>query len=293
MQAETMQSAEIGIIGGSGLYTMEALENPQELQIDTPWGTPSDRILTGSVDGTRVAFLARHGRNHSLLPAEVPYRANIYALKKLGVRYLLSFSAVGSLKEEIEPLHMVVPDQYIDFTRQRPNTFFGQGVVAHVSLAQPTCPTLGELLAQAVETLPAEESVTLHRGGTYLCMEGPQFSTLAESRFYRSLDASVIGMTNMPEARLAREAQIAYASLAMVTDYDCWHPSEAQVTAELAIRNLMQNASRAQQVAREAIRLITHEQPESAAHQALRQGLVTPLDALSPDLRQQIEVLLG
>lgn len=287
-----MQTADIGIIGGSGLYTMEALENPEEVQIDTPWGAPSDSIMTGTVDGVRVAFLARHGRNHALLPGEVPYRANIYAMKKLGVRYLLSFSAVGSLKEEIEPLHMVVPDQYIDFTRQRPNTFFGQGIVAHVSLAQPTCSNLGQILAQAATSLPDDEAVTLHRGGTYVCMEGPQFSTLAESRFYRSLDASIIGMTNMPEARLAREAQIAYASLAMVTDYDCWHPSEAQVTAELAIRNLMQNARRAQLIARQAISLVAQQPPESAAHRALHQGLVTPLDALSPSQREQVEILL-
>ncbi|MBR9883994.1 MAG: S-methyl-5'-thioadenosine phosphorylase [Oceanospirillales bacterium] len=288
-----MQTTTIGIIGGSGLYRMDALEDMAELTIDTPWGPPSDNIVTGRIDGVSVAFLARHGRHHSLLPSEVPYRANIYAMKQLGVRYLLSFSAVGSLKEEIAPLDMVLPDQYIDMTRQRPNTFFGDGVVAHVSLAQPTCENLGALLAMAVETLPEKEAVRLHRGGTYLCMEGPQFSTLAESNLYRSYGASVIGMTNMPEARLAREAQIAYASLAMVTDYDCWHPREAQVTAELAIRNLMQNAERAQSIARRAITLIDSRKPDSAAHTALKQGLVTPLDAIAPARRKQIECLLA
>jgi len=287
-----MGQALIGIIGGSGLYGMEALENSREVRLQTPWGEPSDAILTGEVEGVPVAFLARHGRQHSLLPGEVPYRANLYAMKQLGVRYLLSFSAVGSLSEEIAPLDMVVPDQYIDLTRQRPNTFFGQGVVAHVSLANPTCPLLGNLLAQAAEQLSASEPFRLHRGGTYLCMEGPQFSTLAESRLYRSMGASIIGMTNMPEARLAREAQIAYSSLAMVTDYDCWHPREEQVTAELAIRNLMQNASRAQQIARRAIALIANQPPASPAHNALREGLVTPLEAIPEQRREQIELLL-
>ena len=287
-----MGQALIGIIGGSGLYGMEALENSREVRLQTPWGEPSDAILTGEVEGVPVAFLARHGRQHSLLPGEVPYRANLYAMKQLGVRYLLSFSAVGSLSEEIAPLDMVVPDQYIDLTRQRPNTFFGQGVVAHVSLANPTCPLLGNLLAQAAEQLSASEPFRLHCGGTYLCMEGPQFSTLAESRLYRSMGARIIGMTNMPEARLAREAQIAYSSLAMVTDYDCWHPREEQVTAELAIRNLMQNASRAQQIARRAIALIANQPPASPAHNALREGLVTPLEAIPEQRREQIELLL-
>ena len=287
-----MQQARIGIIGGSGLYRMEALEKTEEVVVQTPWGEPSDAILTGEVEGVPVAFLARHGRQHSLLPGEVPYQANIYAMKQLGVRYLLSFSAVGSLNEEIAPLDLVVPDQYIDLTRQRPSSFFGQGVVAHVSMADPTCPLLGDILARAAEELATREPLQLHRGGTYLCMEGPQFSTRAESRLYRSMGASVIGMTNMPEARLAREAQIAYASLAMVTDFDCWHPREAQVTAELAIRNLMQNAQRAQQIARAAIALVAREQPHSPAHNALREGLVTPLDAIAPERRPQIDLLL-
>lgn len=287
-----MQQTRIGIIGGSGLYRMEALEKTEEVVVQTPWGEPSDAILTGEVEGVPVAFLARHGRQHSLLPGEVPYQANIYAMKQLGVRYLLSFSAVGSLSEEIAPLDLVVPDQYIDLTRQRPSSFFGQGVVAHVSMADPTCPLLGDILARAAEELATREPLQLHRGGTYLCMEGPQFSTRAESRLYRSMGASVIGMTNMPEARLAREAQIAYASLAMVTDFDCWHPKEAQVTAELAIRNLMQNAQRAQQIARAAILLVAQEQPGSSAHSALREGLVTPLEAIAPERRPQIDLLL-
>ncbi|WP_027854964.1 S-methyl-5'-thioadenosine phosphorylase [Marinobacterium litorale] len=288
-----MTQALIGIIGGSGLYRMEALQNARQLDLVTPYGAPSSPLTLGDVNGTPVAFLARHGSRHSLLPGEVPYRANIHAMKQLGVRYLLSFSAVGSLKEEIAPLDMVIPDQYIDMTRQRPNTFFGEGAVAHVSLAQPVCPALCDLLAQAVKQLPAERSVNLHNNGTYLCMEGPQFSTLAESNFYRSLDASVIGMTNMPEARLAREAQIAYASLAMVTDYDCWHPREAQVTAELAIRNLMENAEKAQLIAQNAITLISKASPSSAAHDALKQGLVTPLSDLTSERRALVELLLS
>ena len=243
-----MNQTEIGIIGGSGLYRMANLQDTNDHSIDTPFGKPSDNIVTGEIGGVRVAFLARHGRDHSLLPSEVPYRANIYALKQLGVRYLLSFSAVGSLREDIAPLDMVIPDQYIDLTRKRNSSFFGDGVVAHVSMANPVCSSLSSLLAQAVES--SAPDVRLHRGGTYICVEGPQFSSRAESNWYRSMGANVIGMTNMPEAKLAREAQIAYAALAMVTDYDCWHPCEADVTTELAIATLMKNAERAQHILR-------------------------------------------
>lgn len=280
-----MQSAKIGIIGGSGLYDMAALTDLVELDVDTPFGPPSDSIRVGKLGDISVAFLARHGRQHSLLPSEVPYRANIYAMKQLGASYLLSFSAVGSLQEQVAPLDMLIPDQYIDLTYRRHSTFFGDGVVAHVSMAEPVCESLSGLLASAVTTV--EPEVNLHKQGTYVCIEGPQFSSLAESKRYRAMNADVIGMTNMPEVKLAKEAQMAYASLAMVTDYDCWHPREANVTTNLAVANLVKNASRAQHIAIQVIRLIADKQPVSAAHSALEQALVTPLEAM-PDGRQSV-----
>ena len=292
-----MQQALVGIIGGSGLYQMDALENAQEQTIDTPFGAPSDALVTGSVQGVPVAFLARHARGHRLLPFEVPYRANIHAMKQLGVRYLLSVSAVGSLREDIRPLDMVLPDQFIDLTKRRESTFFGQGAVAHVSMARPVCSAMAGLLALAVRKVLAEETpghgVTLHEGGTYVCIEGPQFSGQAESHWYRSMGGGVIGMTNMPEAKLAREAQIAYATLALVTDFDCWHPREAHVNADMALANLLKNAGRAQQVAAEAIRLLDAERPASDAHTALKNALVTQPDAMAPEVRTRLAALLG
>ena len=288
-----MQKALIGVLGGSGLYQMDALQDAQEHQLDTPYGQPSDVIVTGQVDGVPVAFLARHGRGHRLIPSEVPYRANIYALKQLGVRYLISLSAVGSLREELRPLDMVLPDQFIDLTKRRDSTFFGTGAVAHASLAEPICATLADVLARALGEAGFAESIRLHRGGTYVCIEGPQFSTLAESNWYRSMGASVIGMTNMPEAKLAREAQMAYATLAMVTDFDCWHPREAHVTADAAIRNLMQNAGHAQHIVAAAIRILGREKPSSAAHTALQSALVTQPDAMAPEVLARLSVLLA
>lgn len=288
-----MQPIEIGIIGGSGLYDMPGMEDIREHEVDTPFGRPSDVLVTGRLGGVPVAFLARHGRGHRLLPGEVPYRANLYALRSLGVRYLLSFSAVGSLREEMAPLDFVLPDQFIDLTRKRDSTFFGNGVVAHVSMAQPVCSRLGDLVAQAVTDVSASDPVRLHRGGAYVCIEGPQFSSLPESLWYRSMGASVIGMTNMPEAKLAREAQMAYAPVAMVTDYDCWHPREAHVTAEAAIANLQRNAGRARAVAARAIALIARDRPASDAHSALSVSLVTPRDAMSPANRDLVSVLTG
>ncbi len=287
-----MNSAMIGILGGSGLYQLDDLVQIREKRIETPYGAPSDVIMTGALDGIRVAFLARHGRDHRLLPSEVPYRANIYALKQLGVRYLLSFSAVGSLREDVAPLDFVLPDQYIDLTRLRESTFFGKGVVAHVSMAQPVCPVTRAVLSRAARDALAVNAPRLHEEGTYVCIEGPQFSSVAESNWYRSMGASVIGMTNMPEAKLAREAQIAYASLAMVTDYDCWHPREAHVTADMAIANLMTSAERAKKIAIEAIRVLGVEKPASLAHNALRSALVTPTDAVPESLKQRLDVLL-
>ncbi len=287
-----MQQVLIGIMGGSGLYQMDALQDVQEHDVTTPFGKPSDVVVTGKVHGTPVAFLARHGRGHRLLPSEVPYRANICALKQLGVRYLISFSAVGSLKEELRPLDMVLPDQFIDLTKRRDSTFFGAGAVAHASLAQPVCAALSDLLARALAEAGLVEPVRLHRSGTYVCIDGPQFSTLAESQWYRSMGASVIGMTNMPEAKLAREAQMAYATLAMVTDYDCWHPREAHVTAESAIANLMRNAGNAQRIAAAAIRILGAELPPSIAHTALQSALVTNPTTMAPEVLQRLEAIL-
>ncbi|MGZ8257033.1 MAG: S-methyl-5'-thioadenosine phosphorylase [Gallionella sp.] len=286
-----MHKPIIGMIGGSGLYQLEALTDAQEHIVDTPYGRPSDAIITGKVGGVAVAFLARHGRGHRLIPSEVPYRANIYAMKSLGVRYLISISAVGSLREEIHPLDMVLPDQFIDLTKFRASTFFGDGAVAHVSMANPICPALSSLLEQAIRELNLP-NVKLHQGGTYVCIEGPSFSSVAESHWYRSLNASVIGMTNMPEAKLAREAQMAYTTLALATDYDCWHPKEAHVTANMAIANLMKNAEHAQQVIVRAIDLISKALPTSTAHTSLSSSLVTPLSAMSDAVRQRVSVLL-
>lgn len=285
--------AMIGVIGGSGLYAMPGLENLREVQVETPFGATSDAIVTGELRGVAVAFLARHARGHRLIPSEVPYRANIHALRQLGVCYILSLSAVGSLRENVRPLDMLLPDQFIDLTRGRDNTFFGNGAVAHVSMADPVCPQVMDCLVRAFNATQGDAPIRLHRGGTYVCIEGPQFSTRAESHWYRGMEASVIGMTNMPEARLAREAQIAYATLAMVTDYDCWHPREAAVTADAAIGNLQQNAARAQLIAAEAIRLLGEEQPQSDAHSALASGLITPLAAMPESTARAIEPLLA
>lgn len=287
-----MQEVLIGVIGGSGLYQMDALQDASEHQLDTPFGKTSDVIVTGQVAGVPVAFLARHGRGHRLIPSEVPYRANIYAMKKMGVRYLISMSAVGSLRENIKPLDMVLPDQFIDLTKRRESTFFGGGAVAHVSMAQPVCERVADALARSIVEIASAGAIELHRGGTYVCIEGPQFSTLAESQWYRSMGASVIGMTNMPEAKLAREAEIAYATLAMVTDYDCWHPREAHVTADMAISNLMKNAQHAQQVVAAAIRILGVEQPTSIAHGALESSLVTQPNAMATATFDRLQAIL-
>jgi 5'-methylthioadenosine phosphorylase len=286
-----MTPIRFGIIGGSGLYSMDGLADMREVAIDTPYGAPSDAIATGTLDGVPVAFLARHGRSHSTLPGDIPFRANIWALKSLGVDYLISVSAVGSLKEALAPRHMALPDQFIDLTRHRPGTFFGDGAVAHVSLAHPVCAALSAALAQAFDDCALPDAV-LHRGGTYVCIEGPQFSTFAESQLYRSWDASVIGMTNMPEARLAREAEIAYATLALVTDYDCWHAGHEAVTADIAIGNLMHNAANAQRVLRACIARLAAVPPASKAHSALQQALVTQPAAMPEATRARLAPLL-
>ena len=287
-----MDEIRIGLFGGTGFYRMEGLTDTREQVIDTPFGRPSDALLLGKLHGVPVAFLARHGRSHGLLPSELPYRANVYAMKSLGVRYLISVSAVGSLREQVAPLDMVLPDQYLDFTKKRDATFFGGGAVAHVSLADPICPALSGVLDAAFDDAQFAD-VKLHRGGTYVCIEGPAFSTRAESNFYRSIEGTVIGMTNMPEARLAREAEMAYASLALVTDFDCWHPNQACVTAEMAIANLMGNAGRAQVVLGAAVKRLAAEWPASAAHSALDSALVTQPAQMSDEVRARLGALVA
>jgi 5'-methylthioadenosine phosphorylase len=286
-----MDQVKIGIIGGSGLYKMEALKDIREVQVDTPFGQPSDAIIVGALDGTPVAFLARHGRNHTFSPSEVPFRANVYALKSLGVEYIISASAVGSLKAEAKPLDMVIPDQFIDRTKNRDSSFFGEGIIAHIAFGDPVCPHLAKVLSQAIGALNLPD-LTLHQGGTYVCMEGPAFSTKAESNLYRSWGATIIGMTNLPEAKLAREAEIAYATLAMVTDYDCWHPDHDNVTVEMVIGNLMKNAVNAQQIIRETVRRLTAHPPTSEAHSALKFAIITPLDKAPAATKQKLELLL-
>lgn len=286
-----MKKISIGIIGGSGLYQMAGLEDIEERRIDTPFGSPSDAVVTGSLDGVPVAFLARHGRGHRYLPGEIPFRANVWAMKSLGVDYLLSISAVGSLKEELAPRQMVLPDQFIDLTRRRDHTFFGNGAVAHVGMAHPVCAALSDVIAGAFGDLQLPDT-RLHRGGTYVCIEGPAFSTLAESHLYRSWGASVIGMTNMPEARLAREAEIAYATLALVTDYDCWHADHETVTVDMAIANLLHNADNAQTLIRATVRRLHDNPPTSPAHDALRQAMITPPQDLDADTRDRLAPLL-
>lgn len=287
-----MDSPRIGIIGGSGLYRMEGLTELQELHLDTPYGPCSDALMQGLLGGVPVVFLARHGRHHHLIPSQVPFRANLHALKQLGVQYLLSVSAVGSLREEVAPLDLVLPDQFIDLTRQRAGSFFGDGAVAHVSLADPLCPVLRQTVAQAWAELN-DSAVRLHEGGTYVCIEGPAFSTRAESHWYRSMGASIIGMTNMPEARLAREAEIAYATLALATDWDCWRENQACVTAEMAIANLQQNAQRAQTLVTRVVKRLAQSWPTSPAHTALSAALVTPPAAMPEATRARLAPLLA
>jgi 5'-methylthioadenosine phosphorylase len=286
-----MTVARIGIIGGSGLYKMEALKDVEEIEISTPFGSPSDAIILGTLEETRVAFLARHGRNHTLLPSELPFRANIYAMKQLGVEYLISASAVGSLKAEAKPLDMVIPDQFIDRTKNRISTFFGEGIVAHIAFGEPICHNLASILAEAIASLSLPD-VTLHNGGTYVCMEGPAFSTKAESHLYRSWDATVIGMTNLPEAKLAREAEIAYATLALVTDYDCWHPDHDGVTVEMVIGNLHKNAANAQKVIQETVKRLSANPPASEAHSALKYAILTNLEKAPATTKEKLALLL-
>lgn len=283
---------KIGIIGGSGLYQMDALQDIEERTVTTPFGDPSDTFIIGTLDGVRVAFLPRHGRGHRFLPTELPFRANIYAFKRLGVEYLISASAVGSLRAEVKPVDLVIPDQFIDRTQHRVSTFFGEGIIVHIAFGDPVCGQLSQILGDAVEHL-ALEGVDLHRGGTYVCMEGPAFSTKAESNLYRSWGASIIGMTNLQEAKLAREAEIAYATLALVTDYDCWHPDHDSVTVDMVIGNLHKNAVNAQKVIRETVHRLSVAPPVSEAHSALKLGLMTPLAQVPETTKTKLEAILA
>ena len=280
--------AEIGIIGGSGLYKMPGLQNAKEVEIETPFGHPSDLFLLGELEGRKLAFLARHGRGHWLLPTEINFRANIYAFKTLGVERILSVSAVGSLQAKFRPGDMVLPLQFFDRTQGRVSTFFGDGLVAHVSFADPICSDLVDMLYQACQTA----KVQTHRGGTYLCMEGPTFSTKAESNVYRSWKMDIIGMTNLQEAKLAREAEICYASLSMVTDYDCWHPETDSVTVEQVIACLTQNAENAQRILREAVKVVQGKRTCRCAV-ALRHAIMTDPKFISDEAKEKYKLLIG
>lgn len=285
-----MEQAKIGIIGGSGLYQMEGLSNVHEVSLNTPFGKPSDNYILGTLEGQSVAFLARHGRGHKLQPSELPFRANIYGMKMLGIERIISASAVGSLQEQYAPTDFLIPDQFFDRTRGRVSTFFGEGIVAHITFAHPVCDALCDTLEAAGKTVTG---LKLHRGGTYCCMEGPAFSTLAESRLYRSWGMDIIGMTNLQEAKLAREAEICYSTLALVTDYDCWHPDHEDVTVEMVIEYLNKNSANAQQLIREAVRLVATQERTCKCTSALKHAILTQPGAVSEAAKQRLSAIIG
>ena len=280
--------AEIGIIGGSGLYSMPGLSEVEEIRLETPFGEPSDAYVLGRVEARKVAFLARHGRGHRILPSELNFRANIHGFKQLGVERIVSLSAVGSLKEEHKPLEFVIPDQFFDRTRHRVDTFFGDGIVAHVALAEPVCAAL----AKTVEAACQRAGVRGKLGGTYLCIEGPQFSTKAESNLYRSWGMDVIGMTNLQEAKLAREAEMCYVTVAMVTDYDCWHPHHDSVTVDQIVAVLVENAENACRVLRQTIAALPAS-PSCRCNRALTHAIITEYDKVPPATRAKLKLILG
>lgn len=282
------ERARIGIVGGSGVYDLAELEGIREERVETPFGTPSDSYFTGSLDGVPVAFLSRHGRGHRLSPSEINYRANICGFKMLGCDAILSASAVGSLKEELRPREAVVPDQFIDRTRHRADTFFGEGLAAHAGLADPVCPAAAEALAEAAR----RSGLTVHRGGIYVCMEGPQFSTRAEANLYRSWGADVIGMTNLTEARLAREAETCYASLALVTDYDCWRESIEAVSVEAVLVILRENAAAARGTMREAVGNLDPER-SCGCREQMRYAILTDRDVIPEAAKKRLRPIVG
>jgi 5'-methylthioadenosine phosphorylase len=280
--------AEIGVIGGSGLYGMNGLTDTREIRVKTPFGDPSDAFVVGTLEGKRVAFLARHGRGHRLMPSQLNFRANIYAMKLLGVERVISVSAVGSLQEELRPGEFLVPDQFFDSTKGRVSTFFGNGLVAHVTFDKPTCAQLSLVLADAC----VSSGVAVHRKGTYICMEGPQFSTLAEANFHRAMKFEVIGMTNVTEAKLAREAELCYATIAMITDYDCWHPQHDSVTVAQIVATLNQNASNAQNVLREAIKTMPAAR-SCKCGSALAHAILTDPKVIPAKTKKNLAALIG
>jgi 5'-methylthioadenosine phosphorylase len=285
---KSMPNALVAIIGGSGFYNMEGLTDIEEVALSTPYGDTSDAIIIGTLEGTRVAFLPRHGRGHRKLPGELPQRANIFALKELGVGRIISVGAVGSLQESIKPLDIVVPNQIIDRTKGRPSTFFGEGIVGHIAFADPFCPSLSWLLA----SVSSGEGVSTHAGGTYIAMEGPAFSTRAESELYRSWGASVIGMTALPEAKLAREAEICYATMSCVTDYDCWHETEESVSSELILQNLLRNVEVSKQIVRSVIAQLPAGRDCECAN-ALANAIITQPDDVPESVKTRMRPIFG
>lgn len=287
-----MEQVKIGIIGGSGLYQMPELTDVKEVEVDTPFGKPSDAFIIGTLEGQRVAFLPRHGRGHKLTPTELPFRANIYAMKLLGVDYILSVSAVGSLQQQYAPTDFVIPDQFFDRTRARAeeSTFFGEGIVAHMTFAHPVCDELGDILEGSCKTV---EGLKVHRGGTYLCMEGPAFSTKAESNVYRQWGMDIIGMTNLQEAKLAREAEIAYATLALVTDYDCWHEEHDNVTLDMVIEYLSKNVRNAQLVLKDAVRRVGEKKTPNQFIGSMKNAIFTQPSHWNPATAKKLEAIIG
>ena len=283
-----MTNGRIGIIGGSGLYNIEGITDVENIKVETPFGDPSDQFITGKLEGKSVVFLPRHGKTHSILPSELNFRANIYGMKKLGVERIIAVSAVGSMKEEIKPLDIVIPDQFIDRTQGRIGTFFGDGIVGHVSLADPVCPALADTLHKAAISAGA----TVHKRGTYVCIEGPQFSTRAESQTYRQWDVSIIGMTNLQEARLAREAELCYSTLALSTDYDCWHEGEEDVTAEIVLQNIMKNVDTAKAIIKHALPMIEGERGCGCVN-ASSNAIVTHKDNIPSEVKERLSVIFG
>jgi 5'-methylthioadenosine phosphorylase len=291
LSEKKVAEAKIGVIGGSGLYQMAALTDIEEVGLVTPFGEPSDAFFIGTIAGVRVAFLPRHGRGHRLLPTEIPFRANIYAMKLLGVERILSASAVGSLREELKPMDIVLPDQFFDRTRQRPSTFFGGGIAAHVAFADPVCPELVDALVQAARA--DLKGTDVHCGGTYICMEGPAFSTKGESELYRLWGMSVIGMTNLQEAKLAREAEICYATMALVTDYDCWHPDHDSVTVEMVIDYLNRNSENAQKLIVGAVARLANQERKCKCGDALRHAIITSPDRITAEAKERLKAIIG
>ena len=286
-----MEKVNIGIIGGSGLYQMPELENVREIAVDTPFGKPSDAFIVGELDGVTVAFLPRHARGHKFTPSELPYRANIYAMKMLGVDYILSVSAVGSLQEKYAPTDFVIPDQFFDrtFARAKESTFFGNGIVGHVTFAHPVCDELGDILEAACKN----NGVVTHRGGTYICMEGPAFSTKAESNVYRQWGMDIIGMTNLQEAKLAREAEMAYATLALVTDYDCWYEGHDDVTAEMVIETLGKNVRNAQLVLKDAVKRLAAKETPNQFEGATKNAIFTSPSSWPAETAKSLDAIIG